>query len=187
MGVRSLWAHVFLTLFAAVGPSGASGQVTVFAGGAATVPVSDFGTVADLGYLGSIGGTMEVGTTGFAVAVAGFFGSNRHKIAGERSDLYGMTVLGGYTVAEANEFLFRTWGGLGGMVHARRSDTFPGLDASKRGLSVSVGAEVSRPVGPVSVFATGLYTHGLGDLNTSSYPTDIVTLSGGVAIPLSID
>ncbi|MDH3207849.1 MAG: hypothetical protein OEO79_14690 [Gemmatimonadota bacterium] len=187
MGIRSIWAHAVLTLFAAVAACDVSAQATVFAGGAATVPVSDFGTIADLGYLGFLGGTVEVGSAGLAVGAAGFFGSNQHKIAGERSDLYGMTVMVGYTVAEAYEVRFRTWGGLGGMVHARRSDTFPGLDASKRGLSVSVGAEASRAAGRVRVFASGLYTHGLGALGTSSYPTDIITLNGGVAVPLGID
>jgi hypothetical protein len=149
--------------------------------------LGDFGSVADLGIVGSAGGTVELGTSQFVVGAMGFFASFPHAIAGERSDLYGLTVLMGYTIAEGYGVRFRGWAGLGGTVHAHKSDSFPGLDVSQRGVTVSAGGTVSRPLGRVSVFVSGLYTRGLGDLGTSAYPTEWVTLGAGVAIPLSIN
>ena len=168
-------------------PDAVAAQTEVFVAGAAALPLGDFGEIADLGIHGQLGGTVEVGTSGFAVAASGFFGSLPHAIAGDRSDLYGATVLTGYTIVDAYELRLRTWAGVGGMVHTRKSDRFPGLDGSKRGLSVSGGAVVSRPVGRISLFGSGFYTRGLGDLGTSSYPTEFVTIGGGVSIPLSRD
>lgn len=186
-GTSRLLLLLGLTALGPMSPSITAAQTSVFVGGAAAIPIADFGEVADLGIQGSLGGTVDVGMTGFALRATGFFGSYPHSIAGERSDLYGATVLAGYTVAEAYELRFRVWAGVGGTVHARKSDRFPGLDASRRGLTVSGGASVSRPVGRVNVFASGLYTRGLGDLGTSSYPTEFVTIGGGVSIPLSLD
>jgi len=184
-GARALWLGV--TALALLGPGRATAQATVFAGGVAALPVGDFADVAEPGYRVHSGGMVDLGTTGFLVGATGFFGSNPHTIEGERSDLYGVTVLGGYTVAEAQSIRFTGWVGLGGMIHTRKSDVFPGLDASKRGLTLSVGGSVSRPVGRIGVFVSGLYTRGLGDLGTSTYPSEFVTLGGGVAIPLSVD
>jgi hypothetical protein len=176
-----------LALVGLLSPSSGTAQASIFVGAAAAVPLADLGTVADVGLHGYVGGTVEVGETGFALGVTGFFSSHPHVIGGDRSDLYGANVLAGYTIAEAYEFSFTAWAGLGGMVHARKSETFPGLNASKRGLAGTVGASVSRSIGRIGLFASGLYTLGLGDLRTDSYPTEFVTLGGGVSIPLGVD
>ena len=186
-GGRSSWAWMTLTAVSKLSPGGAMAQATVFAGAAAAIPLADLGAIADLGFQGFVGGTVEVGTAGFALGATGFFGNNPHELAGESSDLYGATVLAGYTIAEPYGLRARVWAGVGGMVHALKSDTFPGLNTTQRGLTLSAGGSVSRPVGRVGVFVSGLYTRGLGDLGTSSYPTELVTLGGGVSIPLSID
>ena len=186
-GSRSVLSPVAFAAMMVLRPLGGEAQVSVFAGGGAAIPVAGMGAIADLGVQGFVGGAVEVGMTGFAIGATGFFGNNAHELAGESSDLYGATVLAGYTIAEAYGLRARAWAGVGGMVHALKSDTFPGLDATQRGLAVSAGGSVSRPVGRVAVFVSGLYTRGLGDLGTSSYPTELVTLGGGVSIPLSID
>ena len=186
-GSRSFLSPLVLAAMMVLRPLGSAAQVSVFVGGAAAIPVADLGAIADLGFQGFVGGTAEVSPTGFVLGATGFFGNNRHELAGEGSDLYGATVLAGYTIAEAYGLLARAWAGVGGMVHAVKSDTFPGLNATQRGLTVSAGGSVSRPVGRVSVFVSGLYTRGLGHLGSSSYPTELVTLGGGVSIPLSID
>jgi hypothetical protein len=187
MGTRSRLAISALTTLALLSPVAAVAQAAVFVGAAAAIPVGDFGGVADLGYQGRAGATVDLASTGFVVGVAGFYGSHPHEISGDRSDLYGATVTGGYEIAEASGVRVTAWAGLGGMIHARKSDTFPGLDASKRGLTVSAGGSAVRPVGRVSVFLSALYTRGLGDLGTSAYPTELVTLGAGVAVPLSLD
>ena len=184
---RSSRAWMTLTAVALLSPSGAVAQATVFAGASAAIPLGDFGAVADMGYQGRVGGMTDVGRSGFAVGATASYGSNPHEIDGEGSNLYGATVLAGYTIVETYGIRARALAGLGGMIHARKSDTFPGLDAKQSGLTVSVGGSVSRPVGRVGVFVSALYTRGLADLGTSSYPTELITLGGGVSIPLSID
>jgi hypothetical protein len=143
--------------------------------------------VTDLGYQGQVGVTVDLASTRFAAAMIGIYGRNGHEIEGERSVLYGATVLLGYTIADARGVHFKAWVGLGGLVHEHKSDSFPGLDTSKRGLSASAGGTAMRPVGRVSVFVAAHYTRGLGALGTSTYPTELITLGGGVVIPLGID
>jgi hypothetical protein len=161
--------------------------VSLVASGGASVPAGDFAHVAELGLVGAAGAVIEVGTTGLAISGIGFFASNPHEISGDRSDLYGFTVSAGYTLLEVRLIRIRAWAGLSGMVHARRSDGFPGLNASRRGVAAGGGATVSRPVRSVRLFASALYSRGLGDLGRSSFPTEWVTLSAGVAVPLRFD
>lgn len=172
----------------AVAPAQARSQsLTLFAAGAAAVPVGGYRGVADLGYQGFLGAETDLGRTALTVGAAAFYGANPHGIAGERSKLYGVSVLAGYTVAQPYGVDLSLLAGLGAMIHARRSDAFPGLDASKRGLSVSTGVSLSRPVGRMGVFVSGLYVRGLGKLNSASYPTELFLVAGGVSVPLSVD
>lgn len=183
------WFPLVLALGAAVAaaPARIEAQADLFVGGAAVIPVGDFGAIADLGYQGLVGGTVDLGVGGFAVGGTGFYGRSPHTVDGDRSVLFGATALVGYTVAEPYGARVRGWAGLGGMVHQRRSDNFPGLDASRRGLSLSGGATVSRSVGHVAVLVSALYTRGLGDIGGSAYPTELVTLGAGLSVPLSLD
>jgi hypothetical protein len=187
IGTRSGVALSALTALALLSPVPTVAQTAVFLDGAAAIPVGDFGGVANVGYQGRAGATVDLAGTGFVVGLAGFYGSHPHEISGDRSNLYGATVVGGYDIAEASGVRFTVWAGLGGMIHARRSDTFPGLDASKRGVAVSAGGTAGRPMGRISVFLSALYTRGLGDLGTAAYPTELVTFGAGVAVPLSLD
>lgn len=167
-------------------PPAVSAQA-IFVGGGAGLPLGDFGEVAEPGYQLLAGGSVEVGGTRFAVGLAGLFGRNGHALAGERSTLYSVSALGGYRAVESGATRLTLWGGLGGAVHARSSDTFPGLDASKRGLVVSAGATGSYALERVRIFLLGFYTRGLGGLGSSSYPTELVTAGAGVSIPIGRD
>ena len=176
-----------MALGVAVLPAQASAQQTVFVGAGAVIPMGEFGSVADLGYQAQVGGTMQLAETHFVIGAAGFFGRADHEIPGERSTLYGATVLAGYSIATRYDLTVTGWAGLGGMIHAHESGTFPGLDASRRGLTVNAGGGVARPVGRVSAFVSALYTRGVGGLGTSAYPTEWITLGGGIAIPIGMD
>jgi hypothetical protein len=167
-------------------PGVLAAQVSLFAGGGATLPSGDFADVAELGVLAFVVASTEVGERGLSVAAAATFASTPHAISGDGSDLYGLTVLAGYRLLEESGARLDGWVGLGGMVHARRSETFPGLDASERGLTVTGGASVSRPVGRVGVLLSGFYTRGLGDLGTTRYPTAAFTVGAGLMVPLGM-
>lgn len=156
-------------------------------GAVASVPLGNFGDVADAGYQGLLAGTVALGGSAALVRALGFYGRSPHAVPGNRSELYGLTVLGGYRLGRAYGLALTAWAGLGGAVHSRRSDTFPGLDASRRGLTVSGGATVTRSLGRVGVFVLALYMRGVGELDTGSYPTEWVAIGGGLEIPLGID
>lgn len=179
--VAALCALVGLLPF----PVGA--QMSVFAGGAAAFPLGGFGDVADVGFQASLGGTIPLGLDGAVAGLTGFFGRNSHRIAGDRSELYGATVSAGYGLELPRGVRLTPWVGLGGAVHARKSESYPGLEASKRGLTVSGGGSVSKEVGRVRVFASAFYLRGLGDLAGDAFPTQLVALGGGVSIPLGRD
>jgi len=168
-------------------PDSVRAQAAVFVGGAAAVPVADLRDVAELGGQVFAGGTWEVGTGGLALGATGHFSRLPHRIDGERSHVYGLSVLAGYSLIASEAWRLRAWAGLGGAVHERRSSTYPGLDASKRGMALNGGVAVSRAVGRVELFMSAFYTHGLGDLGTASFPTDLTTVGAGVSVPLGLD
>lgn len=177
------------TLVALAGflPVSVGAQASVSAGGGAAIPLADFGDVADVGFQAQLGGTLPLGQAGAVVGATGFYGRNSHRLAGERSDLYGVTVLGGYRLDVARDVRVTPWVGVGGTVHAHKSESYPGLEASRRGLTLTGGGTLSKGVGRVRVFASAFYVRGLGDLGGVTFPTELVTLGGGVEIPLRID
>lgn len=174
---------ILAAILAAI-PGSATAQVTVFAGGAAAMPVGHFGDVADLGYQAMLGGAFAVGSGGALAGLSGFYAHTDHSARGERSAVYGLSALGGYALGEAYGVTLTLWAALGGAVHARTSDAYPGLDTSKRGLMLGGGASLARPVGRVSLFLFGAYSSGLGGLNTRAYPTELAAAGAGVAIPI---
>lgn len=168
-------------------PAGVNAQASVLVGGGAAVPLAGFGDVADVGFQVEGGGTVPLGRAGVLARAVAFYGRNGHRIAGDRSELYGVTVLGGYAVELGSDVRLTPWIGIGGAVHARKSESFPGLDASRRGLTLTGGGTVSRGVGRVRVLASVFYVRGVGDLGGDAYPTQLVTVGGGLEIPLGID
>lgn len=160
-------------------------QVSVVVGGSAAVPLGDFADVGVVGAQGVLGASLAV-AGGAVVEARGFYGRNGHRIEGERSELYGVTVLGGYRMDVGGEVLVTPWVGLGGAVHAHKSEPYPGLEASRSGLTLDGGVAVSRAVGRVRVFGSAFYTRGLGELG-GAFPTELVTLGAGLEFPIGSD
>ena len=179
-------AAILVAAFALL-PGWASAQASILVGGSAAVPLAGFGDVADVGFRVEAGGTAPLGRGGALARAVAFYGRNAHRIAGDRSELYGATVLAGYELDLGSDVRLTPWIGIGGAVHARKSEAFPGLEASKRGLTVTGGGTVSKGVGRVRVLASVFYLRGLGDLGGDAFPTQLVTLGGGLEIPLGID
>lgn len=165
-------------------PAGGSAQVSVVAGGAGAVPLGDFADVADVGFQGVLGASVELGN-GAVVGAQAFYGRNGHRVDGERSDLYGLAVLAGYRWHADGGVALTPWIGLGGMAHAHKSEPYPGLEASRGGLSVHGGATVSKAVRRLRVFGSVFYTRGLGRLGTT-FPTELVSLGAGIEVPLRL-
>lgn len=168
----------------AIGPTVASAQASLFGGAGAALPLGDFADVVDPGIEAFAGGTLGLGTGGVSLRAMAYYARHPHEIEGDRSDVFDVSVLAGYRVARVSGVGVSAWAGAGGMVHSRRSSRFPGLDTSRRGLSVSVGASASRPTGAVNVLVIALYTRGLGDLDTAAFPTAHLTIGAGVSVPI---
>ncbi len=164
-------------------PVSVSGQLGVLAGAAASVPLGPYGDVATLGVQGRLGVVLGQ-DAGLRFAAHGFWDRNPHRIPADHSVVYGLNVLVGFGLSAAYELVVTPWTGLGGAVHARRSEQFPGLNASRRGLAVTAGATVARPMGGFSPFLSAFYERGLGGLDSDRYPTGWLTVGGGVEIPL---
>lgn len=184
---RVVVAVCLLVALVAGRPGSVRAQLAVFVGGAAAVPVAELRDVAELGGQVFVGGTWEIGTSGLALGATGHFARLPHRIDGERSEVYGLSLLTGYSLVASDAWRLRAWAGLGGAIHEHRSNAYPGLDASKWGLALDAGMAVSRPVGRVELFVSAFYSHGLGDLGTASFPTDLAAFGGGVSVPLGID
>ncbi len=178
-GLSALTAVVAL-----LSASGAAAQTTVFVGGAATIPVGGYAEVARTGWMAFGRALFGVGDARLSLGAEGFVGSNRHDITGEKSNLYGGTALVGLSIHDSDAVGVSVFGGVGGMIHSRKSESFPGLDTSKAGLTASVGAGLEVPLGPVGGFLAGTYTQGLGAVDTAAFPTRFLAISGGVTIPL---
>jgi hypothetical protein len=111
------------------------------------------------------------------------FARATHREGNANSELIGLTAWVGYALR--SDFLtLLPHVGVGALSHARHSDDFPGLDSSRAGVAVRVGLRLSVPVGRLRVFAAGSYERGLGSLGTAAFPTELGTVSGGVALPL---
>jgi hypothetical protein len=168
-------------------PAAGTAQGSLHAGGSAAVPLARLGDIAELGFQTGLGATFALGRGGAVVGIEGFYGRNAHRIAGERSDLYGATVRAGYAIPFAGDVRLTPWVGLAGAVHARKSEPYPGLEASRRGLSLTGGATLSKGVGGIRVFASAFYLRGLGRLGGDTFPTELVSLGGGIEVPLGLD
>jgi len=139
--------------------------------------------VAELGVQGHVGATLHL-SDATVVAARVVYDRNPHKVAGDRSQVYGAEVLIGYELSVAEGVELTPWGGLGGVVHSRKSSAYPGLDASQNGLMLTMGATVARAFERVTPFVSGFYARGLGDVGRDSYPTEWFTIGAGLEVPL---
>lgn len=167
-------------------PQGVEAQVAAVVGGAASIPLAGYAEVTKLGGQGQVG--LQLGLGGGATVTAqGFYDVNPHRIAGDRSHVYGLDVLVGYDVGSASGMRLTPRAGIGGVVHSSRSEGFPGLNASRRGLTLTLGATVARQAGRLRPFLSWGYARGLGDLGSDSFPTEWMTIGLGLEIPLALD
>jgi hypothetical protein len=166
-----------------VSAGSAAAQMEVLVGAGALVPVARFADVATSGPLGVAGVLVGV-RDGVFLGAQGFYGRAGHLIRGDRSDVYGGSALVAWSLYRTESVSVRIAAGLGGAVHALRSQTFPGLNTSRTGLIASVAALVTTAVGGVTPFFEGGYARGFGDLDTAPFPTEMSTVALGLAIPL---
>lgn len=176
---------VLVALLLSALPGGSQAQLALVVGGGGSLPLSTYGEIAELGVQGLVGVTLRA-QRGMVMSVSAFFNRNPHTIGGDRSHLYGLSAAIGYALGEPRVLRVTPSFGITGMEHARRSDTFPGLDASERGLGLTAGTTISRLVGRLSPFLSVSYTRGLGGLGEDRYPTEWLAIGGGVEIPLTV-
>lgn len=178
----------FLVLIAlAASMSGAAGQADLSLSAGAGFPLGDFGDVADVGFQGAAIAAVRPGSGRLALAAKASYGRAPHAIEGDRSDLVGLSALARYPLIDAEGGRLSALWGAGVLWHSRRSDRFPGLDATRVGAAVDVGLAASRPVGGVRLLVSLFYTRGLGALDSESFPTELMAASIGITVPLTGD
>jgi len=158
-------ATTFLALSA---PADSSAQTSVFIGGGATIPVSDFsdfggGDGANTGWQGTAGAQFVIGEAGLTAGPRVFYGSNNHDTTGDKTNLYGATALVNYNFGDPEEVSPFVWGEFGLMSHAFKSESFPAFEDTSTTAMWSGGAGVGFPLGGTNGFVAAGYTAGLGD------------------------
>ena len=112
------------------------------------------------------------------------YGRGGHASGDARSDLYVLTGLVGFALGGTGRVELMPVAGVGALVHARRSASSPGLDATRTGPGVTLGLRTTLPLRSVRVFAAGSYVLGLGDVNSPAFPTELLGVTAGVTIPI---
>lgn len=163
----------------ALSAQGASAQATMFLSAGASIPVSDYGDYASVGWMAQGGVAFPVGSPGLAAGVGGLYGSNSHDIAGDRTDLLGAAAFVQYTIGDPASTSGYVFAGPGYVQHSYKSDTSP--EGSNSGLAASGGGGVNIPIGGLTGYVEGMYLTGFGDIDG----TDVVVASVGISFVLN--
>ena len=177
----AVFGVALLALLSLTFPNQASAQ-SVWVGGGATLPVSDYGGYASTGWMGVGGVSFPIGQEKLSLFGEGFYGQNSHEIDGDKTNLYG--AHGGVMIDLAPEggagiYLF---GQVGFMVHKYTSDDFPEFDESDTGLAFGGGGGYSFPVGSFTGWVEGRYLQGQFDGEDGN--TAFAGVMAGVSFPL---
>lgn len=180
--VRRTPALAVMLCLSCAGPAAA--QITAFVGGGALVPTESFSDVADVGWLVTAGLRRTAPGSRLALGIEGVYGRAAHGTTGERSELYGGGARLGYTLYEREPVSFEISAVVDGLVHAHKSESFPGLDSNRSGLAAGAGATLRTWVGSVRPFIQGSYVRGFGGLDSTAFPTRWAGVTVGVSVPL---
>ncbi len=178
---RLLCAALATAFFALSAPEDSSAQGTVFLGGGVTIPVSDYGELANTGWQGWGGVLVPVSDAGLSLGFEGFFGQNNHETDGNKTELWGGLGLVGWEWGDREGLQPTVFGGLGFMKRSFKSESTPALDNGTTSFAWGGGAGVGFPLGGVRGFAGGSYTSGTGDVN---FAVRFISLGVSVLIPL---
>ena len=166
------------TFLALASPAVSSAQTSIFVGGGASIPVSDFSDFdgdgagtdgASTGWQGMVGAQFAVGEAGLTVGPRVYYGSNSHDTTGDKTNLFGGTALVNYGFGDPEALNPFVWGEFGVMSHAFKSDAAPATDATSTAAVWAGGAGVGFPLGGVNGFVAAGYTAGLGANSGTKY------------------
>ena len=166
-----------LGLLATSNPLSAQG---VWIGGGATLPTSDYGDIANTGFLFTAGVGTPVGDQGVSLGVGGSYGQNNHElIDGDKTNLYGFMGYVEYDFAGRDaERTFYVLGELGVLWHKFSSNISP--ETTESGFAYSGAAGYAFPLGGVNGWAEGRFTQAsISDANTQFFGIVV-----GISIPL---
>ncbi len=178
---RLLCATLAAAFFALSAPVDSSAQGTVFLGGGVTIPVSDYGELANTGWQGWGGVLVPVSDAGISLGFEGFYGNNNHETDGNKTKLLGSLALVGMQWGDPEGLQPGVFGGLGFMRRSFKSESTPVLDNTSTSFAWGGGAGVGFPLGGVNGWLGGSYTSGLGDDN---FATRWITFGVSVMVPI---
>jgi len=186
--MRHVARNVFLGLLASVFVSaGAQAQVSLYAGGGASIPVGDFGksttncdncSNAKLGWMAMAGLSIALPAKGVSIWGEGLYGSNKHDdTSGDKTNLFG--GMAGLMVrvgdpAKPGVYFF---GGVGGLNHQYKPGSSTVATDNEWKFAWDAGAGVDVPIGGASIFVEGRFL-----ARTSS--TQVVPIMAGVSFPI---
>ncbi len=153
---------------------------SLWIGGGGTFPVSDYGDLADTGFLFMAGVGTPVGESGLGLGVGGFYGQNNHTLVdGDKTNPYGFAGYLEYDFAGRDaERTFYVLGELGVLWHKFGSDTSP--ETTESGFAYSGAAGYAFPLGGLTGWAEGRFTQAsISDANTQFFG-----IVAGISIPL---
>jgi hypothetical protein len=162
-------------------PSVAGAQIAIEVGGGGTFPTGGYARQAETGWMLHAGVAHHLSEMPITVGALGFFGSNGHDVPnGDRTDLFGGVANASYELGAAERFSPYVGGMIGVMTRAFKSESQPGLEDSKSGLTVGPFVGVAFPLADVGGYVEGWWLTGFGGV----HGTHLGGAGAGVAFPL---
>ncbi len=178
--MKSLAIVAVIGILALMTTSNPLSAQSVWIGGGATFPTSDYGDFANTGYLFMAGVGLPVGDQGVSVGAGGSYGQNNHEaVDGDKTNLYGFQGYVEYDFGGPDaERGFYVLAELGVLWHKFSSDTSP--ESTESGFSYGGAAGYAFPLGGLTGWAEGRFTQAsISDANTQFFG-----LAAGISIPL---
>lgn len=169
---------VLLTL---VVPAVGSAQVYAYVSGGASLPMGDYGDLAQTGWMAQGGLLLRVGEGGFGLGAGGFYGSNSHEADGDKTNLYGAMGFAQYTVQSGGGVAPYFFVGPAYMSRAYKSEANPNLEGTESGLALAAGAGITFPLKSVALYGEAMFLKGVSD---KIEQTSVLVVSAGISIPL---
>ncbi len=178
--MKSLATAVVMVILGVVATTSPLSAQFVWIGGGATFPTSDYGDIANTGYLVMAGGAIPVGEAGLNLGVNAFYGQNNHELVdGDKTNPYGFMGMVEYDFSgpDAEGGLY-VLGEAGILWHKYSSDT--SVDTSESGFGYAGALGYGFPLGGVNGWVEGRFMQAsISDANTQ-----FLGIVAGISIPL---
>ncbi len=136
----------------------AHAQARFFVGAGASIPVSEYGDLADTGWITSLGVVGDLGDQGVFGFFEGMYGRNSHSgVTGNATNLYGGGGALGYRFGDASKAGVYVYGSAGLLVNKFSPNVGSGTSKTRFAFGPAFGIDI--PLNKVALWIEGRYIH----------------------------